>query len=108
MRKFLESEKKQQRSILWDRVFNRTAKTCGVGVRTVYQIESEFKTSDVLCTPKKSYSMSRIQILLDDFNVEAIRRIVHEFYTKKEYPTLDSLLSVVKSRGVFTGGRTTL
>ena len=49
----------------------------------LYRIESEFKTRDVLCTPKKRYSRSRVQILFDDSNVEAIRRIVHEFYTKK-------------------------
>ena len=108
VRKFFESEKKEQKSILRDRVFERTAKALGVGVRTVYRIESEFKTRDVLCTPQSRYSKSRVQVLLDDFNVEAIRRIVHEFYTKKEYPTLDNLLSVVKSRDVFTGGRTTL
>ena len=79
-----------------DKVFECTAKACGVGVWTVYRIENVFKTHDVLCTPQRRYSKSRVQILLDDFNVEA--SIVHEFNTKKEYPTMDSLLSVLKSR----------
>ena len=87
----------------------RTAKACGVALRTVYSIQSEFKSSGgILCTPERRYTKSRVQIQLDDFNVEAIRRIVHEFYTRKEYPTLESLLSLLKTRQLFSGGRTTL
>ena len=85
------------------------AKACGVATCTVYGIQSEFRSSaGILHTPEQRYNKSRIQIKLDDFNVEAIRRTVHEFYTRKEYPTLESLLATVKSRGVFSGGRTTL
>ena len=62
----------------------------------------------ILCTPERRYTKSRVQIQLDDFNVEAICRIVHEFYTRKEYPTLESLLSLLKTRQLFSGGRTTL
>ena len=42
--------------------------------------------------------------MLDDFNVEAIRKGVHAFYGRKEYPTLDSLLGIL----LFQGGCTTL
>ena len=41
-------------------------------------------------------------------NVEAIRKEVHAFYGRKEYPTLDSLLGVLKDKNLFQGGRTTL
>ena len=34
--------------------------------------------------------------MLDDFNVEAVRKEVHAFYGRKEYPTLDSLLGVLR------------
>lgn len=47
VRKFFESEKRGQRSILQDRVVERTAKACGVGVRIVYRVESEFKSCEV-------------------------------------------------------------
>ena len=33
------------------------------------------------------------------------RRTVHEFYEKKEYPTLDKLLQVLKEKILFKGGR---
>ena len=76
---------------------------CVFGLYTEKKVNSK---PVMFCVHRRSYSRSKVQILLDDFNVEAIRRIVYEFYTKKEYPTLDSLLSVVKSRDVFTGGCT--
>ena len=109
VRTFFNNEKMQQRSTLRNRVIERTAKACGVAVRTVYSVQSEFRSSaGILSTPEQRYTKSRVQIKLDDFNVEAICRTVHEFYTRKEYPTLESLLATVKSRGVFSGGRTTL
>ena len=33
---------------------------------------------------------------------------MHEFYSEKKYPTMDSLLSAVKEKGIFSGERTTL
>ena len=50
----------------------------------------------LLSSPEKRYTASRVQIVLDDFNVEAIRKEVHAFYGRKEYPTLDSLLGVLR------------
>ena len=33
---------------------------------------------------------------------------IHWFYERKEYPTLDSLLGVLKAKELFKDGRTTL
>ena len=33
---------------------------------------------------------------------------IHQFYERKEYPTLDSLLGVLKAKELFKGGHTTL
>ena len=33
---------------------------------------------------------------------------MHEFYEKREYPTLKTILARLKEKGVFDGGRTTL
>ncbi|XP_065831984.1 uncharacterized protein [Oscarella lobularis] len=44
----------------------------------------------------------------DDFDRAAIRRTVHEFYERKAYPTLTTLLASVRQKGVFEGGRTAL
>ena len=40
--------------------------------------------------------------------MEGIRRTVYDFYREKKYPTLESLLVVVKERGLFDGERNTL
>ena len=39
--------------------------------------------------------------MLDDFNVEAIRKEVHAFYGRKEYPTLTACLVFLKIRIYF-------
>ena len=41
---------------------------------------------------------------MDDFDCDAIRHTVHEFYAKKEYPTLDKLLQILKEKELFSGG----
>ena len=45
---------------------------------------------------------------MDDFDTEAVRSAVHKFYSEKKYPTMDSLLSEVKEKGIFSGEHTTL
>ena len=47
----------------------------------------------------------RKRIVVDDFDLEGIRRAVHEFYSDKKYPTLESLLALLKERGLFDGER---
>ena len=45
---------------------------------------------------------------LDDFDLALIRRTVSEFYESHEYPTLDKILTKLKSDGNFPYGRSTL
>ena len=40
--------------------------------------------------------------------MEGIRKEVHEFYQRKEYPTLSSLMEKLKGNNLFKGHRTTL
>ena len=41
-----------------------------------------------LLTPVKRYSISSIRANPDSFDKEVFRRIVHELYMRKEYPTI--------------------
>ena len=43
-------------------------------------------------SPAKRYKIDREKIVMDDFDTEALRSAVHEFYSEKKYPTMDSLL----------------
>ena len=57
---------------------------------------------------QSSISKAESGVIVDDFDVEAIRRTIHGFYGKKEFPTLDKILTEVRRRGLFTAGRTSL
>ena len=90
-------KREKQKSILRDQIVKRTSAACGVGTATVVRICKEYEgNSGLLSRPEKRYTASRMQIVLDDFNVEAICKEVHTFYGRKEYPTLDSLLGVLR------------
>ena len=66
------------------------------------------KDGAVLMSPAKQYKKERKKIIVDDFDMEGIRRAVHEFYRDKKFPTLESLLALVKERGLFDVERVTL
>ena len=48
------------------------------------------------------------QINVDDFDREAIRRVVNGFYERHEHPTVLSLLAELKSKQLVCGSRSTL
>ena len=61
----------------------------GLAVRTVFNI--------------KKYASSGVRINPDSFDRVVIRRVVHGFYLRKEYPTLSKVL--VKEACSFPGGK---
>ena len=106
---FFEKEKQEQRSLLRNQVVKRTAMACGIGTTTVSRLHKNFQgRKGLLPSSEKRYVESRVQIALDEYNVAAIRKEIHQFYEQKEFPTLDSLLGVHKAKELFKGGRTTL
>ena len=56
-------------------------------------------------TPVRRYTASRIRVNPDSFDQGVIRRIVHSFYERKEYPTVSGVLEKVKEQCGFPGGR---
>ena len=105
---FMALEKRAGRSILRMNVIDRVAKACQLSRSTVATIRRQGRSGEKFKTPTKRYSNSRTQILVDDFDRQAIRRSIHAFYERHEYPTLTSLLADLKSRQLFQGGRSTL
>ena len=91
VRAFFEKEKAQGKSIMRERVIDRTASATGIGKTTIKRISKEFRSEGEFETPTKRYKRSRVRINLDDFSTDIIRREIHAAYTRKEYPTLDSL-----------------
>ena len=87
---------------------SKTAQATGYSVRTVERVVAMKRVSSgaAFQFPVRRCTASRVRIVLDDFDAEAIRRTIHNFY-EKEYTTLKKLLSVLREKCLFCGHRTT-
>ena len=102
---FMTMEKRAGRSILRMNVVERVAQACQLSTNTVVRIWHEAKNNEGnFSTPSKRYHVSRKKINPDSFDREAIRKTIHAFYERNEYPTLDSVLEQVKEKEIFRGG----
>ena len=106
VRKFFEKKRVTGHTIKRTNVLDLTAQATGVSRRTIARIQKEFISCDSqLLTPLKRYVASCIRVNPDSFDKEVIRRVVHGFYERKEYPTLSGVLRKVKDQCGFPGGR---
>ena len=106
-----ESEKDARDRIGVQRVLDPLHAATGFSKQALCKIKREFKESGTFSpTPKKAkrYSVSRLVINVDDFDRSTIRQTLHGFYERKEYPTLISLLKIVREEGIFNDGKSTL
>ena len=105
VRKFFESEKTKghRRAV---NVVQRTAQATGLSIRSVKRIHQEYVSHDCkFLTPVKRYSVSRIRVNPDSFDRAVIKRLVHGFYRRKEYPNITGVLEKAKAECSFPGGR---
>ena len=107
VRAFFETEKRKGRSILQNRVLDRTAKATKIGKTTIKALTKEYRGQGKFESPAKRFKKSRVRINPDEFDRAAIRRTIHDFYSSKEYPTLDKLLTKLHDKNIFHGGRST-
>ena len=106
VREFFEKEKRHGQCILRNQVLQRTAEATGIAKRTIYRIHKEVISRDgQLLTPVKRYTLSRVRVNPNSFDRGVIRRVVHAFFERKEYPTVSSVLKQVKDQCGFPGGR---
>ncbi|CAI6352495.1 unnamed protein product [Macrosiphum euphorbiae] len=82
-----------------------TAEACGLSERTVKRVCKEGKDSldpeqqvASFKSPRKTYKSAKPLTELDDFDADIVRRIVHEFYNRGEYPTALTVLTEVKKK----------
>lgn len=67
----------------------------GIGQNTVQKIISDYKNVGVVKSPNKKKFRLTIKEKADDFEKNAVRRKVHNFWFKGEVPTLDKILKSV-------------
>ena len=102
VKEFFEMEKEDGKPILLQNVLMRMELATGICHKTLKKLCASPATSENIKGRKSR------EITFDDFDREAIIRKVHQFYQRKEFPTLDKLLAQVRRDLGFTGGRTTL
>ena len=107
MYNYFEQQSKKQKVATPLKYGQNTAEAIGFARCTVDKVVREKRGLEggaEFSSPAKRYKESRVRIDVDSFDVDAIRRTVHKFYEQKEYPTLDSLLQVLKEKELFSGG----
>ena len=65
-----------------DQVVARTSLAIGVSESTVKRVSKEYRVEGVFKSPEKRYLKDIVRLYPDDFNRDAIRRIIHDSCTK--------------------------
>jgi hypothetical protein len=92
---FFEKEKKEGTHFAAKNVAKRTSACLGVSEVSVKRVRSEKVNCGELSEPEHRDNAGR-RIVVDEFFQGVIRRTVHSFYERKEYPTVDMIFSKVK------------
>lgn len=90
-----KSETETNANVLISDIVSKVAYTTGTSDSSVYRVIREYKTTHELHSPKKTKRRETIIDKIDDFDRNAIRKKVHEFYFRNELPTIDKVLKVV-------------
>lgn len=83
-----------------------TAEACEVNITTMRRIMSEGSKSSCseseaeskFTSPRKTFKRVKYVTDIDDFDVNIVRRMVHEFYDNCEYPTTQTILTSYKEK----------
>ena len=101
LKNFFDLEKQSKSAISMDNVMDRLEVATKIPKTSLYRI-----VKGKLATKKSKKSGKSIEI--DNFDKQFIIRTIHNFYRRKEFPTLDKLLKILREEINFRGGRTTL
>lgn len=73
------------------------AKETGISNHTVRDVVCEYKKTGVVTSPNRKKRRLSIKDKIDDYDKNAIRKKIHEFYRNKQLPTLDKVLQTVNA-----------
>lgn len=69
----------------------------GVGQKTIQLTISNYKNSKTIKSPNRTKIRQTFKEKMDDFERNAIRRMVHDFWLRQEIPTLTKILHAVNN-----------
>lgn len=88
-------EMRENPTLVLEELQNRVADKTGVCSRTVYNVIKEYKETHTFSAPKRKLTYKKYIDSIDDFDKNAIRRKVHQFFFRNELPTIDKVLREV-------------
>jgi len=90
-------------------VVKTLSKETGIGLGTIQSTIAQYKRSKTVHSPNKTKIRVSTKDKIDDFDRDAIRRKVHNFWFQREIPTLDKILKAInEDSDLPTFKRTTL
>jgi len=97
-----------------EQVTNRTSAALNINKNTVVKICQERERmiaageAPKFNTPNKKRNIAKRVTRLDAFQTDAIRRHVHQYFIRKEHPTLKKLGISLQEAGLFVGSKSSL
>ncbi|KAL4126790.1 hypothetical protein QTP88_010999 [Uroleucon formosanum] len=82
----------EQPNIKYKELVQSVCKTSGIGRNTVSKTISDYKNVGVLKSPNKTKIRAKIIDKIDDFEKNAVRSKVHNFWFQRQIPTIDKIL----------------
>lgn len=76
-------------------IIKQISEESGIGQRTVSVTLSEYRNKGSVSSPNKTKIRPTVTEKIDDFDKNAIRQKVHEFWHRREIPTVKKILTVV-------------
>lgn len=85
----------QQPNINYKDLIKSVVKSTGVGRNTISKTISVYKNEGLLKSPNKTKFRATVSDKVDDFGKNVVRRKVHEFWFRRQIPTLDKILASI-------------
>ena len=92
---FYKTKMSQQQTLIIKEVVKIISKELGIGQRTAQSTIAEYRNDKTVRSPDKTKIRAIFKDKIDDFERDAIRRKVHEFWFRKQLPTLNKILVAV-------------
>lgn len=94
----------------------RTSEACGIHIKSVKRITAEGSKALLntesgepsFTSPRKTFKRLKYATGIDDFDEDVVRRTVHEFYDKGEFPTSLKILSNYQEKTGYKGSKTSM
>jgi len=88
-------ENPEMRQLSYREMIVSVSKTTGIGQRTVQTTLAEYKKEGTVSSPNKKRVKPTILEKVDEFDKNAIRQKIHDFWRKREVPTVTKMLIAI-------------